>query len=79
MTKLSRWQGFNVVLSDMLHFTSGVNDVELSVELAGTALNIATGYYFDVYGEEYAARVGERHTGFLRPGGSLVMKIYEVR
>jgi 23S rRNA (uridine2552-2'-O)-methyltransferase len=31
-------QGFDTVLSDMLQFTSGVNDVELSLELAGTAL-----------------------------------------
>lgn len=31
-----------------LHFTSGVNDVELSLELAGTALHIATGYHFDL-------------------------------
>mmetsp|Transcript_6955 Transcript_6955/g.11834 ORF Transcript_6955/g.11834 Transcript_6955/m.11834 type:complete len:257 (+) Transcript_6955:73-843(+) len=70
-------QGFDTVLSDMLHSTSGVNDVELSLELAGTALHIATGYFFDEYGEEYAQRVGFRHTGYLRPGGSLVMKVYE--
>ena len=61
-----------------LHFTSGVNDVDLSIELASTALHIATGYYFDVYGEEYAQRVGFRHQGYLKPGGGLVMKIYEV-
>ena len=39
--------GFDTVLSDMLHFTSGINDVDLSIELASTALHIATGYYFD--------------------------------
>ncbi|MEW5300902.1 MAG: hypothetical protein WDW36_003796 [Sanguina aurantia] len=70
-------EGFDCVLSDMLHFTSGVNDVELSLELASTALNIATGYYFDQYGEAYVQRMGFKHAGFLKPGGALVMKIYE--
>lgn len=69
--------GFDVVLSDMLQFTSGVNDVELSLELAGTALNIATGYHFDLYGEQLVEQLGFRHQGFLRPGGALVMKVYE--
>lgn len=72
-------QGFDVVLSDMLQFTSGVNDVELSLELASTAMNVATGHYYDEYGEAYVQQVGFRHTGFLRPGGNLVMKVYEVR
>jgi 23S rRNA U2552 (ribose-2'-O)-methylase RlmE/FtsJ len=72
-------QGFDVVLSDMLQFTSGVNDVELSLELANTAMNVATGHYYDEYGEAYAQQMGFRHTGFLRPGGNLVMKVYEVR
>lgn len=40
-------------------FTSGVNDVELSLDLAGTALNVATGHYFDIYGEAYALQVSE--------------------
>ena len=71
-------QGFDTVLSDMLHFTSGVNDVELSLELAGAAMNIATGHYFDLYGDAYVQRMGFRHEGYLRPGGSLVMKIFEV-
>lgn len=70
-------QGFDTVLSDMLHFTSGINDVELSLDLAGTAMNIATGHYYDLYGEAYAQQVGFSHNGFLKPGGSLVMKIYE--
>lgn len=70
-------QGFDTVLSDMLHFTSGVNDVELSLELAGTALNIATGYFFDTYGPAYTQRMGYRHQGYLRPGGALVMKVYD--
>jgi len=70
-------EGFDAVLSDMLQFTSGVNDVDQSIELASTALHIATGYYYDVYGEEYAARTGFRHSGFLKPGGALVMKVYE--
>ncbi|GIL89949.1 hypothetical protein Vretimale_17925 [Volvox reticuliferus] len=69
--------GFDTVLSDMLQFTSGVNDVELSLELAGTAMHIATGYHFDLYGDALVQRVGFRHTGFLRPGGALVMKVYE--
>lgn len=72
-------QGFDVVLSDMLQFTSGINDVELSLELAGTAMNVATGHFYDEYGEAYAQRMGFRHTGYLRPGGNLVMKVYEVR
>jgi hypothetical protein len=79
LTALIVPQGFDAVLSDMLHFTSGVNDVELSLELAGTALHIATGYHFDLYGDAYVERTGFRHAGFLRPGGSLVMKVYEVR
>ncbi|KAF6254985.1 ribosomal RNA methyltransferase FtsJ domain-containing protein [Scenedesmus sp. NREL 46B-D3] len=69
--------GFDTVLSDMLHFTSGVNDVELSLELAGTAMNVATGHYYDVYGEAFEQQLGFKHNGFLRPGGSLVMKVYE--
>jgi hypothetical protein len=52
--------------------------VELSLELAGTALNVATGHYYDLYGEQYASSVGFSHTGFLKPGGNLVMKIYDV-
>lgn len=68
-----------MVLSDMLQFTSGVNDVELSLELAATAMNVATGHYYDEYGEAYAQQMGFKHSGFLRPGGNLVMKIYEVR
>jgi len=67
-----------VILSDMLQFTSGVNDVELSLDLANTAMNVATGHYYDEYGEAYAQQMGFRHTGFLRPGGNLVMKVYEV-
>jgi hypothetical protein len=63
----------------MLQFTSGVNDVELSLELAATAMNVATGHYYDEYGEAYAQQMGFRHSGFLRPGGNLVMKVYEVR
>jgi 23S rRNA (uridine2552-2'-O)-methyltransferase len=62
----------------MLHFTSGVNDVELSLDLAGCALNIATGYHFDLYGQVLIAKLGFRHYGYLKPGGALVMKIYEV-
>lgn len=27
----------------------------------------------------FVLQVGFRHTGFLRPGGALVMKVYEVR
>ncbi|KAJ9522253.1 hypothetical protein QJQ45_008080 [Haematococcus lacustris] len=107
--------------------TNGVNDVELSLELAGTALNIATGYFFDTYGPAYTQRMGYRHQGereqrhdrgrgrgpgradnimfhsclhmpewgdrvgngcdgllcrmqlrgYLRPGGALVMKVYD--
>ncbi|GAX73657.1 hypothetical protein CEUSTIGMA_g1108.t1 [Chlamydomonas eustigma] len=70
-------KGFDTVLSDMLHFTSGINDVELSIELASTALHIATGYCFDQYGETYAQKMGFKHQGYLKPGGALVMKVYE--
>ncbi|KAG1679133.1 hypothetical protein FOA52_000488 [Chlamydomonas sp. UWO 241] len=70
--------GFDTVLSDMLHFTSGAgNDVDMSIELASTALHIATGYYFDEYGEAYVQKMGFRHTGYLKPGGALVMKVYD--
>lgn len=62
----------------MLQFTSGVNDVELSLDLANTAMNAATGHYFDIYGEPYIQQMGFQHSGFLRPGGNLVMKVYEV-
>jgi hypothetical protein len=41
-----------------LPLCSGVNDVELSLELAGTALNIATGYHFDLYGDQLVQQVG---------------------
>lgn len=61
-----------------LHFTNGVNDVDQSLELASTALHIATGYYFDQYGEPYIQRMGFQHKGYLKPGGALVMKVYEV-
>lgn len=71
-------QGFDTVLSDMLQFTSGFNDVELSLDLANTAMNVATGHYFDLYGEQYIQQMGFQHSGFLRPGGNLVMKVYEV-
>lgn len=50
-------QGFDAVLSDMLQFTSGVNDVELSLDLAGAALHVATGCYYDMYGEQFEAQV----------------------
>lgn len=71
-------QGFDTVLSDMLQFTSGVNDVELSLELANTAMNVATGHYYDLYGAPYVKQMGFEHSGFLKPGGNLVMKVYEV-
>jgi len=74
-----RLQGFDTVLSDMLQFTSGVNDVELSLELANTAMNVATGHFFELYGQPYAEQLGFTHTGFLKAGGNLVMKVYEVR
>jgi hypothetical protein len=41
----------------MLHFTSGVNDVELSLELAGAAMNVATGHYYDLYGDAFEQQV----------------------
>jgi 23S rRNA U2552 (ribose-2'-O)-methylase RlmE/FtsJ len=58
VTNCCALQGFDTVLSDMLHFTSGVNDVELSLELAGTAMNVATGHYYDLYGEAFEQQVG---------------------
>jgi hypothetical protein len=42
---------------------SGVNDVELSLELAGMALHLSTGYYFDAYGDAYMQQTGVRHCG----------------
>jgi hypothetical protein len=57
VTSILTLQGFDTVLSDMLHFTSGVNDVELSLELAGTAMNVATGHYYDLYGEAFEQQV----------------------
>ncbi|KAF5828923.1 hypothetical protein DUNSADRAFT_16815 [Dunaliella salina] len=55
----------------------GVNDVELSLELAGMALHLSTGYYYDAYGDAFLQQMGCRHTGSLKPGGALLMKIYE--
>eukprot|EP00983_Pelagomonas_calceolata_P095233 1157983-Pelagomonas_calceolata.AAC.5 len=44
-------------------FYSGVNDVELSLELAGMALHLSTGYYYDAYGDVFLQQMGYRHTG----------------
>ena len=44
----------------MLQFTSGVNDVELSLDLAGAALHVATGCYYDMYGDAFEAQVRAR-------------------
>jgi len=79
---------FDAVLSDMLHFTSGAGavDVARSLELAGTALHAAVGYHYDEAerraGAEGVAAVAAaagvaRHSGLLRPGGALVVKVYE--
>ena len=42
-----------------------------------TSLNDTTGYYFDKYGDPYIQKMGFQHHGYLKPGGSLVMKIYD--
>lgn len=40
-----------------------MNDVELSLELAGMALHLSTGYYYDTYGAAYTQQMGFRHQG----------------
>ena len=60
--------GFDVVLSDMCHFTLGnsVSDAFKSLELARTAFNIAT-----------AADNLEQQQPVLKTGGSLLMKLLQ--
>ena len=66
-------QGFDVVLSDMCHFTHGntVVDSYKSLELARTAFEIAAIQPGQNFSEE------SRSGGVLRPGGSLVMKLLQ--
>lgn len=61
-------QGMDVVLSDMCHFTHGnkMMDSYKSLELAQTAVDIAMS-------------AGPGSNGILRPGGSLIMKLLQVR
>ena len=64
----------------MLHSTSGnaVLDVGVSLELTGMALHLAVGYYHDVYGQDYSQMHNEpRHSGILREGGHMAMKMFE--
>ena len=65
--------GFDVVLSDMCHFTHGntVVDSYKSLELARTAYEIASMQPGPNFGE------GNNQGGVLRPGGSLVMKLLQ--
>lgn len=69
-------QGFDVVLSDMMGYTSGNSsvDVSRSLELASSALQLATGYHPDLgdLSEQ------EQRRGVLVNQGHLVMKIFEV-
>ncbi len=66
-------QGFDVVLSDMCHFTHGntVVDSYKSLELARTAYEIAAMQAGPDFGGEGCPM------GVLRPGGSLVMKLLQ--
>lgn len=66
-------QGFDVVLSDMCHFTHGnsVVDSYKSLELARIAYEIASTQPGPDFGE------GSSSGGVLRPGGSLVMKLLQ--
>ncbi|GMH37237.1 hypothetical protein BSKO_05110 [Bryopsis sp. KO-2023] len=65
-------EGFDVVLSDMMDSTTGHSDIDVvrSMELAGTAFQLATGRHPDMEDEKL-------HDGVLVDGGNLVMKIFE--
>lgn len=71
-------QGFDVVLSDMCHFTHGnvVADAFKSLDLARTAYEIATcqegSPFLDANGQ-----ILIDSKGVLRPGGCLVMKLLQ--
>ncbi|KAL4421639.1 hypothetical protein ABPG75_010930 [Micractinium tetrahymenae] len=71
--------GFDVVLSDMCHFTLGnsVADAYKSLELARTAWTIAAGG--ELAGEQADPNLpwGGPGRGVLKPGGSLVMKLLQ--
>ena len=62
-------QGFNVVMSDMCHATTGISaaDAARSRHLAERACVVALG------------SLGEGTDGVLVPGGNLLVKILEVR
>lgn len=76
--------GFDVVLSDMCHFTHGntVTDAYKSLDLARIAYEIATMHAGTSYrGEteensDSPTTIG-KGTGVLKPGGSLVMKLLQ--
>ena len=68
--------GFNVVLSDMCHFTHGnaVADAYKSLELARLAFEIATKAEFCFKSQNLT---NPRNLGVLKSGGSLVMKLLQ--
>mmetsp|Transcript_30221 Transcript_30221/g.55217 ORF Transcript_30221/g.55217 Transcript_30221/m.55217 type:complete len:233 (-) Transcript_30221:333-1031(-) len=71
-------KGFSTVLSDMLHFTSGVNDVERSLELASTALCIATGSKTEFLKPNYSGLTEQDgYRGCLVFGGNFATKLYD--
>lgn len=63
LTDRARGRVRQMCISSSLALTCACADVELSLELAGTALHIATGYHFDVYGEAYVQQVRIRARG----------------
>jgi 23S rRNA (uridine2552-2'-O)-methyltransferase len=76
--------GFDVVLSDMCHFTHGntVTDAYKSLDLARIAYEIAAMHAGAAYGEKTenspdSPTPTQRSTGVLKPGGSLVMKLLQ--
>jgi 23S rRNA (uridine2552-2'-O)-methyltransferase len=77
--------GFDVVLSDMCHFTHGntVTDAYKSLDLARIAYEIASMHAGASYGKEKEVNSDSlttattAGTGVLKPGGSLVMKLLQ--
>ncbi|KAL4450204.1 hypothetical protein ABPG77_010873 [Micractinium sp. CCAP 211/92] len=71
--------GFDVVLSDMCHFTLGnsVADAYKSLELARTAWGIATGGELATEQADPNLPWGAPGRGVLKPGGNLVMKLLQ--
>ena len=74
-------RGFDVVLSDMCHFTHGnvVADAYKSLELAKTACDIATRPHTECDKQLSTDRASDEDVieALLKPGGHLVMKILQ--